>query len=181
MVHFFAEIDRFFWLSQILNNWFGVVSSSPICIAETCFPNDNIVCSHLCDEYKNSNELSVCHRLLSILWSDRASLLTDQRMPSLPIRARCKHFRTICKQTSGNSPTDSNSSFLEWRPSKQGLETFQKLLCIFVRQFVTSLNTILGMSFHVVGPRNRFCVRCFPTHVFFQVLQQRFVIRTFFL
>ena len=42
----------------------------------------------------------------------RASLFTDQRMSSLPIRAEYKHSNTICEHTFDNSPTDSSSSFL---------------------------------------------------------------------
>ena len=52
-----------------------------------------------------------------------ASLLTDHRMPGLPIRAKYKHVKTICERTSGNSPTDSVSSCLDWCSSRQGLET----------------------------------------------------------
>ena len=50
------------------------------------YPHDNIVCSHLCDECKKSNELSV---------TVRASLFTDQRMSGPPIRAMYKQFKTI--------------------------------------------------------------------------------------
>ena len=55
--------------------------------------------------------------------TDRASVFTDQRMSGLPIRARYKHFNTICEHTFDKSPTDLSSSFLKWRSSKQGLET----------------------------------------------------------
>ena len=37
---------------------------------------------------------------------DLASLFTDHKMSGRPIRAKYKHFRTICEQTSDNSPTD---------------------------------------------------------------------------
>ena len=57
------------------------------------------------------------------LVTERASLFTDQRMSGLPIHAKHKHFKTICEHTLDNSPTDSSSSFLKWRSSKQGLET----------------------------------------------------------
>ena len=42
-----------------------------------------------------------------------ASLLTDQRMSNLPIRAKYKHVKTICEHTFDNSPTDPSSSFLK--------------------------------------------------------------------
>ena len=41
-----------------------------------------------------------------------ASLFTDNKISSLPIRAKYRHFRTICEQTVDNSPTDSFSSSL---------------------------------------------------------------------
>ena len=50
------------------------------------YPHDNIVCSHLCDECKKSNELSV---------TVRARCFTDQRMSGPLIRATYKQFKTI--------------------------------------------------------------------------------------
>ena len=43
-------------------------------------------------------------------------------MSGLPIRARYKHFKTICDNTFDNSPTDSSSSFLNGMDSHGGLE-----------------------------------------------------------
>ena len=45
--------------------------------------------------------------------TDQASLLTDHGMSGLPIRAKYKHFKTICEHTLDNSQIDSSSSFLE--------------------------------------------------------------------
>ena len=67
--------------------------------AEPCFPHDNIVGDHLCVECRKSKEPSVCHKLVSILMAARASLITDQKMSGLPIRAKYKHFKTICEHT----------------------------------------------------------------------------------
>ena len=39
----------------------------PVCIVWQCFPHDNIVCIHLCDEFKRSNAQNVCHKLQSML------------------------------------------------------------------------------------------------------------------
>ena len=39
---------------------------------------------------------------------DRASLFTDHRISSLPMRAKYEHFRTIWEHTCDNSPTDFN-------------------------------------------------------------------------
>ena len=43
---------------------------------------------------------------------DRASLLTDHEISSLPIRAKYKHFRTIQARTCDTSPNDPISSSL---------------------------------------------------------------------
>ena len=55
-----------------------------------------------------------------------ANLLTDQKTSNLPIRAKYKHFKTLCDHTFDNSPTDSSSSFLKWWSSKQRLQTLYK-------------------------------------------------------
>ena len=55
----------------------------------------------------------------------RASLFTDHKISSLPIRARYKRFRTICEQTVDNSPTDSFSSSLSWWSSMHGNATLK--------------------------------------------------------
>ena len=39
----------------------------PICTVLQCFPHDNIVCNYMYDECKRSNEITVCHKLWSIL------------------------------------------------------------------------------------------------------------------
>ena len=54
---------------------------------------------------------------------DRASLFTDHRIWGLPIRAKNRHFRTIWEQTFDNSPTDPNSSSLNWWSSRHGVAT----------------------------------------------------------
>ena len=51
-------------------------------------------------------------RVLAHFVSALASLLTDHRMSGLPIRARYKHFKTICEHTCDQSPTESSSSCL---------------------------------------------------------------------
>ena len=66
----------------------------------------------LCDEYMKATLLVVYHMLESIFVTDLANLFTDENMSGRPIRAKYKHFKTICEQTSDNSPTDSN------RPNK---------------------------------------------------------------
>ena len=40
----------------------------------------------------------------------RASLFTDHQISGLPIRAKYRHYSTMCQQTVDNSPTDAISS-----------------------------------------------------------------------
>ena len=48
-----------------------------ICIVLQCYPQNNVVCIHMYDEYMQSIDAGVCHRLWSILWwIVRAYLLT---------------------------------------------------------------------------------------------------------
>ena len=112
-------------------------------------------------------EICLANRL-SHAWihsvTDLASLLTDHRMSGRPIRAKYKHFKTICEQTSDDSPTDSSSSCLNWWSSRQGLKNFVQLLHFLVCQIAVPLDAFLSMSLHVVGPRYQF----FHTPVFFQ-------------
>ena len=99
-------------------------------------PIDNLHIIHMTmvsvmirDECRKSNELSVCHRLLSIFVIARASLSTDQRMSGLPIRAQHRHFKTICEHTLDSAPTVPSSSSLKLWSSKQGVENFVLYNC----------------------------------------------------
>ena len=51
-------------------------------------------------------------------------------------------------------------TILFWNGDRTG--DFVWLLCLFLCQFTISLNSMLSMSFHVVGPRHCLCVRIFP-------------------
>ena len=80
---------------------------------EICFSHDNIVGSHLCDECMNSNEMIVCHRILSILspleqvCSMTKECQVNQFVPDTSISGQ---FASILFD---NSPTDSSSSSLK--------------------------------------------------------------------
>ena len=110
--------------------------------------------------------------------TDLTSLSTDHKMLSRPIRAKYKHFKTICEQSSDNSPTDSNSSFFELMVVQTRMRNFVKLLHFLVCQFTVSLNALLSMSFHIVRPRYCLYLRFFPPGIF-QLHQQKFAIQTF--
>ena len=57
------------------------------CIVLQYYPHNNAVHIHMCDECKISIDSGVCHRLWSILVTDRASLFTEvfQNVPSFNI------------------------------------------------------------------------------------------------
>ena len=82
-----------------------------VCIVVLIFPHDIIACIHMCDECEE--EIKRAKRLSqdSVHFvTARASLFTDHRISGLPIRAKYRHFRTICEQTVHNSHPDSFSS-----------------------------------------------------------------------
>ena len=64
----------------------------PIDNAVRCFSHGGVDGSLLCDECMKLILPIFCYKLVSILVTDRASLLTDHRMSGLPILARYKHF-----------------------------------------------------------------------------------------
>ena len=112
-----------------------------VCSAVLYFLHDNIDDSHSCDEYMMKSALLIgCDMLESIFKTDLTSFFTDHQISGRPIRAKYKHFETMCGQTSDNSPTDSSSSCLKWLSSKQGCETLQSCFLFFVCQFAVSFN-----------------------------------------
>ena len=96
-----------------------------ICIVVRCFPHDNIVWIHSCDECKRSNVLKSSSHALVHSVTARASLFTNHEMSGLPIRAKCRHFRTNCQQAVDNSPTDPFSSSLNRWSSMLGVATLK--------------------------------------------------------
>ena len=89
------------WNSPILH-CFGVLPTWQYCLY-----------SHVwwMEEIKRDNRLSQASVHFVI---DRVNLFTDQRISGLRMRARFQHFRTIWEHTCDNSPTDFNSSSLNW-------------------------------------------------------------------
>ena len=77
-----------------------------ICNVVLCFPHNNIACIHICDGCKRSNVPNVCHMLLSTSLPHEQVHSQTIKISSLPLRAKYRHFRTICEQTVNNSPTD---------------------------------------------------------------------------
>ena len=95
------------------------------------------------------------------------SLFTDQRKSGLPIRAKYKHFKTIWERTTDNSPTVSNSSFWKLWSSKQSVETVYNCSVFLFASSQYIFYVLFRVSFHVVGPRDSFCVKILPSWYFF--------------
>ena len=82
-----------------------------------------IVCNHMCDECKRSNEIIVWHKLWSIFWSivQVCSLTIEyqvvQYVPGISIS---EQFESILLTF---YPTDFNSSSLQWLSSMHGIDS----------------------------------------------------------
>ena len=70
--------------------------------------------TYMCDECTRSNALNVCHMLLTISFAHKQICSHTIKNGSTPIRAKYRHFRTICEQTVDKSPTDPFSSSSNW-------------------------------------------------------------------
>ena len=92
-----------------------------ISIVLHCFPHDNVVCIHLCDEYMKSTDITVCHMLRSIWWlivqvdSLTIEYWVFQYVPGFSISEQFKSHTFV------NSLTDFNSS--SWKSSGHGIDT----------------------------------------------------------
>ena len=124
---------------------------NPVDNAEPCYPHDNIVGIHLCCECTKPILPIVCHMPESILWLLLHICWQTTRMSGLPIRARYKHFKTICEHACDSSPTDSSSSCLNWWSSKQRLETLKNCSTFLFANVTASINAFSSMSFDIAG------------------------------
>ena len=129
-------------------------------------------------EIKRAKRLS---QALVHLVTARAHLFTDHRMSGLPMRAKYRHFKTICERTFDNSPTDPNSSSLnELMVIKAWSCNCPQMLVVFVRQLAISLHTFLCIDL----PYHRTMIKCLRqaslNKVAFLLLLRRSWIRTCF-
>ena len=94
-------------------------------LLSACFRilHDNIVDNHSCVECKKIKGAKRLSEALVHFVTARGVYVQKKRLSGLPIRARYKYFKTICEYLFDNSPTDSSSSSLKLRSSKQGVET----------------------------------------------------------
>ena len=124
----------------------------PIDNAAPCFPHDNIVGCHLCDECMKSNKLDVGHTLLSTSWwHEQARLQTE----------KCEVY-----QFWPNASTSRQFVSILWTILLpfQVLPFFEVIVVQAwsrVCRFTISSHTFLRMTFHVIRPSDCFCVRFF--------------------
>ena len=93
--------------------------------------------------------------LLQVCWQTTECLVFQ-------IVTSTNSFKAVCEQTCDNSPTDPSSSCLKLMIIQARTWNFVYLLHFLVCQFTVSLNAKSSMSFHVVGPCHKLCVRLFP-------------------
>ena len=94
-----------------------------VCIVVLCFTQNNTANIHLCDEWTRSNASRAFHKDFVHFVTARASLLTDLKISGLSIRAKYRHFRTICEHAVDKSPIDLFSSSLNWWSSMHAVAT----------------------------------------------------------
>ena len=152
----------------------------PIDNAAPYYPHGNIVYDHSCDACRRSNEPSVCHRFEPILWQLVQVCLQTREKSSPPILTNYKHFKTMREHTLDNSPTVTSSSLLKLWSSWHGVATLYNCSVFLFASTQILFHALLRVTFHVIGPCDSFRVRFFPAEVIFQLLQQKFVVRTSF-
>ena len=111
-------------------------------------------CDHSWYECRRSNEPRVGHRLESIF--------CDSSCKVWPRTKECQVYQ-LWPHTSISRQFAST----RWRifqpfpvlPSWSYGRAFVQLLCLFNRQFTISFNALSRMTFHIVWPRDSFCVR----------------------
>ena len=143
---------------------------------ELSYPRNNIVGSHLCDDWKKSNELSVCYRLQSMLWQlQQVCPLTRECQVHLfvPSTSTSRQFVSIVLDSS----LTVSPSWSDDRPSKE------LRLCATALSFLWAISQIFDTFSHDLPYRTTMgLLLCgvFPTQVTSQLLQHSFVIPTCF-
>ena len=155
------------------------LGKNPIDNAEPCYTHDNIVGSQMCDDCAKSNLQTVCHKLLSISWP-------VEQVRSLTIECQVYQFvpcTRITRQSESILPTilqliQVPLSWNDDHPSKD------LRLCVVAPLSVLQIHSTAQRIFEHALPcrRTQSSLReAFSTLVIFQLLQQKFVIRTFML
>ena len=139
-----------------------------------CFPHDNTVSIHMCDEINEIKRFRRFHKLWSILlwivqfvhwtWNIRSS-------NTCQVSALQHNLRAYLWQFSNRF----HFFFFEVVVVNAMSWYFIELLGRFVRQLTISFNPFLGMIFHIIGPQ-----RCtdFPSTIIFHFTSRKFVSKT---
>ena len=149
----------------------------PVCIVLQYYPHGNTVCTHMCDECMRSNDIIVCHRLWSILWSivqvwsPTIEYQVFQYVPSFSISEQFESILfTILPRI---------AILLLWNDGHQCMEL---ILCRVVESFCSpTYNIFPQISWH--DPPCHVTTKKyadFPSMVTFQLLRRKFWIQTWF-
>ena len=95
--------------------------NDPNRIAVLCFPQDNIVWIHMCDECTRSNVPSVCRELWSILWWHEQACSRTIKYQVYQYEPNTDMSEQFVRKTVDISPTDPVSSSLNWWSSRHGV------------------------------------------------------------
>ena len=142
-----------FWILKI-SCQIGVLKKSQSALFGSAFPHGNTVCIHMYDDCKRSNDIFVCHKRWSILWSivQVCSLTIEYQVFQYVPK---KHFRTIWGHTFWQFSHGFQFFFFEMMVINAWSWYFVALLSRLVCQLTISFNTFLGMTFHIVRPRRK--------------------------
>ena len=140
-------------------------------------PHGNTVCTHMNDESKRSNEMIVCHKLWSILWSivQVCSVTMEyQVFQYVPRKSISERFESILLTI-----LQRISILLLWNDGHQCMEW---ILCRVVESScLPTHNIVPHISWHAL-PCHKTTKNYadFPRMVIFQLLRRKFWIQTWF-
>ena len=77
-----------------------------------------------------------------------------QFVPNISISGQCVSTLWTILQPFPGPPS--------WSDGRQGVENFIQLFYLFIRQHTLSFNALFRMTFHIVWPRDSFCVKLLP-------------------
>ena len=129
---------------------------------ELYYPHDNIVDSNLSDECMKSNDLSACQAHVHFCdWSNKFVHWPENVRSTNPfqITSITKQSVSMCLTILQLIPVPPPC--IDGRPRKE-LRLCTTAFCLFVCQLTIPFNAVFRMTFHVIGPRDSFCVSFSP-------------------
>ena len=128
-------------------------------LAGPCYPHDNIVGSHLCDECMKSILLIACF-VSSCPFRDCSSKFVQcSKNVRSTNSCQVQAFQDNLWAYIWHFSNWFNFFLLEVVIIQARSWDFVQLFCLFIRQFTISFNALFRMTFHIVRPRDSFCVR----------------------